>query len=133
MGIIIENYAGAFPLWLSPTQVTVIPVSDKYLDYAKQITGKLLDAGLRADANLSSDRVGYKIREASLQKVPYAVVVGEKEQGNQTINVRSRDKGELGEMTLSRFLDDISDERRPGGARHANAAAAVVPEAQADA
>jgi threonyl-tRNA synthetase len=133
MGIIIENYAGAFPLWLSPTQVTVIPVSDKYLDYAKQITGKLLDAGLRADANLSSDRVGYKIREASLQKVPYAVVVGEKEQGNSTINVRSRDKGELGEMTLSRFLDDISDERRPGGARHANAAAAVVPEAQADA
>ena len=115
MGIIIENYAGAFPLWLSPTQVTVIPVSDKFLDYARQVTGALLDAGLRAEANLSSDRVGYKIREASLQKVPYVIVLGEKEQTAGSINVRSRTAGELGEMKLGEFLDAIGEERRPGG------------------
>ena len=115
MGIIIENYAGAFPLWLAPTQVTVIPVSDKFLGYARQVTDALLDAGLRADANLSSDRVGYKIREASLQKVPYVLVLGEKEQSAGSINVRSRAQGELGEMQLDAFLEAITEERKPGG------------------
>ncbi len=115
MGIIIENYAGAFPLWLAPTQVTVIPVSDKFLDYAREVTDTLLDAGLRAEANLSSDRVGYKIREASLQKVPYVIVLGDKEQSARSINVRSRARGELGEMQLGAFLEAITEERQPGG------------------
>jgi len=104
LGIVIENYAGAFPTWLSPTQVLVIPISEKFTDYARSISEKLLDQGLRVDVNLSDDRVGYKIREASLQKLPYVIVVGEKEQGNGTINVRSRDKGELGEMSLDSFV-----------------------------
>ncbi|HEY0706752.1 MAG TPA: threonine--tRNA ligase [Polyangia bacterium] len=104
LGIIIENYAGAFPLWLSPVQVQVIPISDKFVAYAKTVHEKLLDLGLRSEVNVRDDRVGYKIREASLQKLPYAIVVGEKEQANNTINVRSRDKGELGEMTLDAFL-----------------------------
>jgi threonyl-tRNA synthetase len=115
LGIIIENYAGAFPLWLSPVQVTIIPVSDKFNDYAKSVATKLLDAGLRVDTNLSSDRVGFKIRESSLQKVPYAIVVGDKEQSSGQINVRSRATGELGAMELSTFLDGIVDERKPGG------------------
>jgi len=114
IGIIIENYAGAFPLWLSPVQVSVIPVSDKHLDYARAVTTKLLDAGLRAEANLSSDRVGYKIRDASLQKVPYVIVVGEKEAAAGTIALRSRVAGEIGEMTLERFLADVAGERLPG-------------------
>ncbi len=115
MGIIIENYAGAFPLWLSPVQFSVIPVSEKFTDYAKQVTERLLDAGLRGEADLGPDRVGYKIRSASLQKLPYIIVVGEKEQEAQTINVRSRTAGELGAMNVDSFLATIEQERLPGG------------------
>lgn len=113
LGIIIENYAGKFPLWLAPEQVQVLPISDKFFEYAKGVTGKLLDAGLRAEANLKDDRVGYKIRQGSLQKIPYLLIVGEKELENGTVNVRSRDKGELGEMTLEAFLDSVAVEREP--------------------
>ncbi len=107
MGIIIEHYAGAFPTWLSPVQVTVIPVSEKFNAYAKQVREGLLDAGVRADSNMSDDRVGYKIRDASLKKVPYVIVVGEKEQEAKSINVRSRDDGSQVETTLEKFLKDV--------------------------
>ncbi len=113
LGIIIENYAGAFPLWLSPAQVTVIPVSDKFSDYARKVNEELLDAGLRSEVNLSSDRVGYKIRAASLQKLPYVIVVGEREVESNGINVRSREKGELGATTVAAFLAQIDGERFP--------------------
>ncbi|MEQ8762826.1 MAG: threonine--tRNA ligase [Planctomycetota bacterium] len=109
LGIIIENYAGNFPLWLAPVQVMVLPVSEKFADYGMSVREKLRDFGLRAEANLKDDRVGYKIREASLQKIPYALVVGEKEQANGSINVRSREKGELGELTLDQFLESLED------------------------
>lgn len=109
MGILIEHFAGAFPLWLAPVQVQIIPVSEKFVDYAKSVNEKLLEHGLRSDINLKDDRVGYKIREASLQKIPYAIVVGEKEQEAGSINVRSRDKGELGEMQLDKFLESLED------------------------
>jgi threonyl-tRNA synthetase len=105
LGIIIENYGGSFPVWLAPTQVLVIPVSARFVDYARKVHENLLDRGLRAEVNLSDDRVGYKIREASLQRLPYVIVVGEKESDNGTINVRSRDDGELGEMTTDAFMD----------------------------
>ena len=111
MGIIVENYAAKFPMWLSPLQVQVLPVSDKFNAYAKSVTAQLLDAGLRAEANLKSDRVGYKIRVASLQKTPYFIVVGDKEASASTINVRSRDAGEIGEMSLEAFFERISGER----------------------
>ncbi len=107
LGIIIENYAGAFPLWLAPVQVLVIPISEKYVAYARELHAKLLDIGLRAEVNVSDDRVGYKIREASLQKLPYSIVIGEKEQANQSVNVRSRDKGELGEMSFDAFMSSL--------------------------
>lgn len=125
MGIVIENYAGAFPLWLAPTQLTVIPVSEKFDEYAKQVHASLLDAGLRAEIDLGSDRVGYKIRAASLQKVPYVVVVGEREAESQTLAVRSRERGELGSMTLDAFLGSLQQERLPGGQRHAATPAAA--------
>jgi threonyl-tRNA synthetase len=108
LGIIIENYAGAFPMWLSPVQVMVIPVSDKFTDYAKQVSEKLLDQGLRCETYLSDDRVSYKIRQASLQKIPYVIVVGEKEQGAGTINVRSRDDGSQKELSVEEFLAAVS-------------------------
>ena len=113
MGIIIENYAGRFPLWLSTEQVLVIPVSEKYVAYAKGVTEAIRDVGLRANADLKDDRIGYKIRKASMQKIPYVIVVGEKEQEAESINVRSRDDGELGEMKLAEFLSRIETERQP--------------------
>jgi threonyl-tRNA synthetase len=107
LGIIIENYAGAFPMWLSPVQVTVIPVSDKFTDYAKLVSEQLTGAGLRCDTNLSDDRVSYKIRQASLAKVPYVIVVGEKEQAARSINVRSRDDGSQQELSIEDFLHSV--------------------------
>ena len=113
LGILIENYAGRFPFWLAPVQVLVIPVSDKFADYAASVHERLLDADLRSEVNLKDDRVGYKIREASLRKLPFALVVGEREQAAGSINVRSRDGGELGEMTISDFLESIAAENAP--------------------
>jgi threonyl-tRNA synthetase len=114
MGILIEHYAGRFPFWLAPVQVLVIPVSDKFVDCARGVYERLLDAGLRAEVNLKDDRVGYKIREASLRKLPYAIVVGEKEASAGTINVRSRERGELGAVEIDEFLDSIAAENAPG-------------------
>jgi threonyl-tRNA synthetase len=121
LGILIEHYAGRFPLWLAPVQVVVIPVSDRFNAYAEQVTGRLLDAGLRAEANLKDDRVGYKIREASLRKIPYALVVGEREASAGTINVRSRDQGELGETGVDAFLARLGSENVPGAGPAAGA------------
>lgn len=114
LGIIIENYAGAFPLWLAPVQAQVIPVSEKFEAYARQVTESLLDAGMRVEANLSDDRVGFKIRGASLKKIPFAIIVGEKEVEAHTINVRQRDSGDQQEMTVDAFLSsiDLSPPRR---------------------
>jgi threonyl-tRNA synthetase len=114
LGILIEHYGGRFPLWLAPVQVLVIPVSEKYVEYARAIHDRLLDAELRAEVNLKDDRVGFKIREASLQKIPYVIVVGQREAEAGTINVRSRDAGELGEMAVDAFFESIAAERDPG-------------------
>jgi threonyl-tRNA synthetase len=119
LGILIEHYAGRFPLWLAPVQALVIPVSDRFNDYAEKVTKQLLDAGLRVEANLKDDRVSYKIREASLRKLPYALVVGEREAAAGTVNVRSRDAGELGETPVPDFLARIGRENVPGGVAEA--------------
>ncbi len=113
LGIIIEHFAGAFPLWLAPVQMLVIPVSEKFDAYARKVHAALLDRGIRAEADLSGDRVGYKIRAASLQKLPFVIVVGQKEEENGSINVRSRDDGELGEMSLDAFFTRIAADLEP--------------------
>ena len=107
LGIIIENYAGAFPLWLAPVQLEILPISDKYADYARKLNQAFTDKGLRSYLNLKDDRIGYKIRESSLKKIPYCIIVGEKETANGTINVRSRDKGDLGEMKFEDFMGQL--------------------------
>ena len=112
LGIIIENYGGSFPLWLSPVQVTLIPVSEKHFEYANKVASALIEKGLRCEVNQKNDRIGYKIREASLQRVPYALIVGDKEKEADTINVRSRDKGELGEMDLVAFMESLEEWRK---------------------
>jgi threonyl-tRNA synthetase len=109
MGMIIEHYAGAFPMWLAPVQAIILPVGEKFAEYAEKVKEKLIDFGLRVEVNLKNDRLNYKIREASLQKIPYILVVGDKEQANNSINVRSRDKGELGEIAVDKFLADLEE------------------------
>ncbi|WAW15481.1 threonine--tRNA ligase [Peptostreptococcus equinus] len=106
-GILIENYAGKFPVWLAPCQVKVISVSDKYAEFANKVNEELFDAGIRVELDDRTEKVGYKIREAQLEKIPYMIVVGEKESESGNISVRSRDEGELGEMKIEEFLEKI--------------------------
>jgi len=103
-GILVEHFAGAFPVWLAPEQIRILPVGENYFEYAKQVRDRLLNQGLRAAANLKDDRLGYKIREASKEKIPYVIVVGDNEKTAGSINVRSRDHGDLGEMNFEDFL-----------------------------
>ncbi|MBX2813211.1 MAG: threonine--tRNA ligase [Myxococcales bacterium] len=113
LGIIIEHTAGRFPFWLAPVQVQVLPVSEKYNDYASKVTQRLVTAGFRTEANLRGDRIGYKIRQGSLHKIPYLLVVGEKEAGAKEVNVRSRETGELGAFSVPAFLERIEAEKLP--------------------
>ncbi|MFT3787424.1 MAG: threonine--tRNA ligase [Tepidisphaeraceae bacterium] len=107
IGVLIEHFAGAFPLWLSPTQVAVLPVSDKSLDYAQKVASDLKDAGIRVDVNTSADKIGAKIREATLAKTPYMLVIGEKEAGEGKVAVRHRTEGDKGAIPASEFLAQV--------------------------
>ena len=109
---LIEKYAGAFPTWLAPEQVRVLPISEKYLDYARKVEEELKSNGIRVETDRRSEKIGYKIREARLKKVPYMVVVGQKEEEEGVISVRSRFKGDEGQMPLSAFIDNICREIR---------------------
>jgi threonyl-tRNA synthetase len=106
IGILIEHFAGAFPLWMAPAQVAVLPIADRHADYARQVADRLSGAGLRAVVDDRQEKVNYKIREAQLQKVPYMLVVGDKEAEVGQVAVRSRAKGDLGPVPLDRFLAD---------------------------
>lgn len=112
IGILIEHFAGAFPTWLSPVQVKVLPISDKYMDYAQSVLSQLNDAGIRAEIDTRAEKIGYKIREARLQKIPYMLVVGAKEEEEKTVSVRSRFKGDEGQKDMQTFIDDILEEIR---------------------
>ena len=103
-GILIEHYAGAFPLWLAPEQVRILPISDKAMDYAKRIQSALRAAGFRVEVDASAEKLGAKIREAALMKVPYQVVVGPRDEAAEQISVRSRADGDLGAMKLPDFV-----------------------------
>ena len=111
IGILIEHYAGKFPVWLSPVQVKLLPVSNKYIVYAEQVLEELELSGIRVEMDIKDEKLGYKIREAQLDKVPYMVIIGEKEQKNHTISVRQRDadtdKQDMGEMPISRLVEII--------------------------
>jgi len=110
LAILIENYEGAFPLWLSPVQVWVIPVADRHLDYARQVGQKLKDQGLRVEIKDDQETVSKKIREGELQKIPYLLVVGDREIGAQSVAVRQRKKGDLGAMKVEAFLKKTREE-----------------------
>ena len=109
-GILIEHYAGDFPTWLAPVQVAVIPVSQNFSDYANSVNKKLVAAGIRSQADQRNEKIGYKIRDWETQKVPYMIIVGEKEQNAANISVRQHKKGDLGSFTLADFIDKLTAE-----------------------
>ena len=110
IGIITEHYAGAFPVWLSPVQVKVMPITDRAADWAKQVADKLGAAGVRVETDLRNEKIGYKIREAQMQKLPYMLVVGDREAENGTVAVRTRAGEDLGAMSFDDFAAKILDE-----------------------
>ena len=110
IGILIENHAGAMPLWLAPVQATVLTITDRQRDYATQVAQALREAGLRVSSDLRNEKITYKIREHSLQKLPYHLIVGDKEQQNQTVAVRTRAGEDLGTMSLPALLSRLQAE-----------------------
>ena len=111
LALLIEKYAGAFPLWLAPVQVKLLPIADRHLDYLYEVKKQFEDKGFRCEVDDRSEKIGYKIREAQLEKVPYMVVVGDKDIENNTISIRKRKEGDLGAMTVEQFLEKIVPDR----------------------
>ena len=112
MALLIENFAGAWPLWLAPVQAVVLPIADRHLDFARQVRDRLAAAGLRVELDERQEKIGYKIREAQLQKVPYMLVTGDREAAEGTVSVRSRTGGDLGARSVDAFATDALDEIR---------------------
>jgi threonyl-tRNA synthetase len=112
LALLIEHFAGAWPLWLAPVQAVVLPISDRHGDYAAGVRDKLVAAGLRVDLDDRQEKIGFKIREAQLQKVPYMLVAGDRESSEGTIAVRSRSGGDLGARPVDAFMADALEEIR---------------------
>jgi threonyl-tRNA synthetase len=111
VAVLIEHFAGAFPLWLSPVQVAVLTISEKFLDYGKQVVDALKAAGMRAEARFGPEKIGAKIRDASMEKIPYLLIVGEQEASGQKVAVRGRgEKPDQGQMALTEFIERCQQE-----------------------
>ena len=110
LALLIEKYAGAFPVWLAPTQVKILPISDNYREYADKLYDAMQKNGFRVEIDERSEKIGYKIREAQLEKVPYMIIAGEKEMNEGTVSVRSRKQGDLGSMSLDAFMEMLGKE-----------------------
>ncbi|MBQ7080323.1 MAG: threonine--tRNA ligase, partial [Fibrobacter sp.] len=112
LGILIEEFMGDFPLWLAPVQARVLPISEKFVDYAKSVERELVNAGVRVEVDESNEKLGYKIRQCELQKIPYLLIVGEKEVADGVVSVRRRKEGDKGSMTVADFLKMTEDDRK---------------------
>ena len=110
IGIITEHYAGAFPLWLAPVQVKILPIGEGHIEYANKVKDILEENHLRVEVDARNEKIGYKIREAQLKKVPYMLVVGDKETAEGLVAVRSRSEGELGQLTIEDFTKRAVEE-----------------------
>ncbi len=110
IGILIENFAGAFPTWLAPVQVKILPITDRNLDYAKEISKQMESKGIRTEVDERQEKIGYKIREAQMEKVPYMLVVGDKEMEAKAVGVRERKNGDMGQMPLQEFIAKVQEE-----------------------
>jgi len=104
MGVLIEHYAGAFPLWLSPTQCTVLTVTDKHIPYAEAVYNELIAADIRSEKYFENEKLGYKIRQAQMQKIPYMLVIGDKEVTSRTVAPRARDGQNLESLSVDEFI-----------------------------
>jgi threonyl-tRNA synthetase len=107
LGVLIEHYAGAFPTWLAPVQVKILTITDKSATYAGSVAGKLISEGIRVETDFRNEKIGYKIRESRLEKVPYMLIIGEKEAATGAVSVRHREDGDRGVLSLDQFLDDL--------------------------
>jgi threonyl-tRNA synthetase len=116
IALLIEHYAGAFPLWLAPVQAVVLPIADRHTEYCRGVVGRLAAAGLRVELDERLEKIGYKIREAQLQKVPYMLVVGDREAAEGTVAVRSRTGGDLGARPIDDFIASARTEVASRGA-----------------
>src|SRR5205814_4435595 len=125
-GILIEHFAGAFPLWLAPEQARVLPISEKFSDYGRKVEAELKAHGFRATDDYRPEKIGAKIREAQLEKVPYMLVVGEKEAGAGTVAVRDRVDGDLGALPLAQVIERFEAEVREKRIREVSKATAAL-------
>jgi len=112
IGILTEHFAGAFPAWLAPVQVRVIPITDRHNEYARSVHKRLDEAGIRVELDTRNEKVNYKIREAQTQKIPYMLIIGDKEIERNSVAVRHRAKGDLGAMPLDEFEGKLQEEIR---------------------
>ena len=110
IALLIEHYAGAFPLWLAPVQAMVVPIADRHADYAESVAERLRAAGLRVEVDARGEKMGYKIREAQLRKIPYMLVTGDREAADDAVAVRHRTEGDQGARPVDGFIDDARDE-----------------------
>lgn len=110
IAMLIEHYAGAFPTWLSPVQCVVMTISQRFVDYGREVEQLLLQKGCRVTLDNSDDKIGAKIRQARLQRVPYMLIIGGREEESRTVSVRSRDEGDIGAMALDTFVDKLVQE-----------------------
>ncbi len=110
IGILIEHYAGKFPLWLAPVQVKILPISERFISYGKEIMKALKMNGIRSELDSRNEKIGYKIREAQLDKVPYMIIIGQKEMEQGAVSVRKRDVGDLGVIEVSEFMHKLKNE-----------------------
>jgi threonyl-tRNA synthetase len=128
IALLIEHYAGAFPLWLAPIQARVLPIADRHAAYGRTVAAQLAAAGLRAELDERQEKIGYKIREAQLQKIPYMLVIGDREAAEGTVAVRTRTGGDQGGRTVDAFvasaLEEVRARRAPDAGADASLAAA---------
>ena len=113
LGVLIEHYAGAFPAWLSPVQVKILTITDRSANYARSVAGRLRKEGFRVESDLRNEKIGYKIREARLEKVPYMLILGDKEADTGTVAVRHREDGDRGTVSLEEFVEGVKDQMIP--------------------
>jgi threonyl-tRNA synthetase len=109
IGILIEHYEGAFPIWLAPEQAVIVNITDAQGEYAKEMTQSLQDKGFRVTSDLRNEKIGFKIREHSMSRVPYLLIVGEKEKESRTLAIRSREGEDLGNMSLAQVIELLSE------------------------
>jgi threonyl-tRNA synthetase len=128
VGILIEHFAGAFPLWLAPEQARVMPVSERFREYGERVESELRSQGFRVSGDYRPEKIGYKIREAQLEKIPYMLVVGEKEQSAGTVSVRDRVDGDLGAMSIAELVKRLGEEVKERRIRQVSTASAGLPD-----